>query len=101
MANRGLRHQPVADLVLGISEHDDVEKDRPDLVMTPAREDALEKWGEERGSWGFLTGADPDTGEAIIRTVDQRDKVQPVKPFPDFRYLHYLVDLIDNEPNAG
>ncbi len=96
MANRGLRHQSVADLVLGISDQDEAEKDSPDLLLTPAREEALEKW--KTSTWDFLTGVDPDTGEPILRTVDQKDKIQPVKAFPDFRYLHYLCDLIDHEP---
>ncbi|TFH66257.1 MAG: hypothetical protein E4G90_04495 [Gemmatimonadales bacterium] len=97
MAGRSLRHQPMADLVLGISEQDEEERGNPELILTPAREDALEKW--KQNPWDFLTGVDPDTGEAIIRTVDQKDKNNPIKAFPGhLEYLHYLVDLLEYEP---
>jgi hypothetical protein len=49
--------------------------------------------------WGFLTAKDPDTGQAIIRTVDQREKQNPLKAFPThLDYVHYLLDVLHNEP---
>lgn len=84
---------------MGLTELSDEERDNPDLILTPAREDALEKWKADPTGWSFLSAKDPDTGEPIVRTIDQRDKKTPIKPFPvQLDYLHYLVDLLHNEP---
>ena len=87
--------QPLADFALGI-EGDEEEREDRGLILTQARRDALEKWRAD--PWAFLTGKDPDTGDPIIKTVDQRDKLNPVKGFPaHLDYLHYLIDLLENE----
>jgi hypothetical protein len=96
MAGRPSKFQPIADLVLGIAHEGEEERDNRDLILTPAREECLAIWSQD--PWAFLTGKDPDTGESIIKTVDQKDKKDPVKPFPGhLDYLHYLVDLLENE----
>lgn len=93
---RPSKYQPLADLFLGIDEQDEEEREHPNLVLTDARKEAMARWAKD--PWAFLTGKDPDTGEAIIKTVDQRDKKNPVKAFPaHLDYLHYLVDLLENE----
>ncbi len=82
---------------MGLGETDEDERENPDLILTPARRDALEKWKSDPTGWTFLTARDPDTQQPIIRTLDQRDK--KVKGFPGhLEYLHFLVDLLHNEP---
>src|SRR3990172_2207020 len=96
MSGRPSKYQSLVDTVLDLDEDDEEIKDRPTLKLTPAREDALELWKSD--PWVFLTGKDPDTGEPIIKTVDQREKKNPLKPFPaHLDYLHYLMDLLENE----
>jgi hypothetical protein len=98
LAGRASKSQPLVDLALGLGVDDEEERERPDLKLTPRRQEALEAW--RANPWAFLTGTDPDTKQPIIRTVDQRDKAHPVKPFPKhLDYLHYLVDLLLNEPH--
>jgi len=83
---------PLADLVTGAEDEDPTA-----LRFTDSRLEALALW--ESDPWAFLTGKDPDTGEPIIRTQDERDISAPIKPFPaHLKYLHYLVDLLQNEP---
>lgn len=88
---------PIADLVTGAAEHEDESlRERPDLQLTDARQEALERWS--RNPWDFLTGTDPDTGEPIIKTQDQRDKKRPIKPYPKhLDYCHYLLDILESE----
>lgn len=95
---RSSKLQPIADLVTGaLYEDDDALRERPDLKLTDRRLEALDKWRED--PWAFLTGTDPDTGQPIIRTQDQRDKKNPIKGFPThLDYLHWLVDLLQSEP---
>src|SRR5262245_53650345 len=86
---------PLAGLVLG-EPHEEELPDSPDLQLTPAREDALGRWGES--AWAFLTGKDPDTNKPILWTVDERDIQNPIKPFPShLEYVRYLVWLLENE----
>lgn len=53
----------------------------------------LETWRTDY--WAYLTGRDLD-GTPIIRTVDELDEENPVKPFPglfpDFAYLRPMAD---------
>ena len=89
---------PLADLVTGQVEEEEEElRERPELQLTPAREEALAKWAEN--SWTFYTAVDPDDGETpIIRTIDQRDKRNPIKAFPKhLDYLHLIDELLDAE----
>jgi hypothetical protein len=84
---------------MGLGNLEEEERDNPELILTPAREDALAEWREDKTGWAFLTARDPDTGEPVIKTIDQRDKAQPVKEFPaHLDYLHFLCDLLTNEP---
>jgi hypothetical protein len=101
LATRGRtsKYQDAADLVLGLADLDEEERDNPDLILTPAREDALELWKSDPTGWSLLTAIDPETKEPIVKTLDQRDKHQTVKGFPGhLEYLHFLVDLLYNEP---
>ena len=66
---RPSKYQPIADLLLGLSDQDEEERDNPDLILTDRRLEALDLWS--RNPWDFLTGKDPDTGLPIIRTVDE------------------------------
>lgn len=85
------------DLALGLGQDDEEERENQDLKLTPQREDLLELW--KQNPWDFLTAKDPDTGLAIVRTIDQRDNAETVKPFPaHLEYVHYLIDVVHNEP---
>ena len=86
---------PLAELVTGAAEEvDDAIRDRPELALTDRRLEALDRWSKD--PWSFLTGTDPDTDAPIIRTIDQRDKKNPIKPFPShLAYLHYLIELLE------
>jgi len=88
---------PLADLVTGhADEEDESIRQRPELALTDQRLEALDYWSKD--PWRFLTGKDPDTGEPIIRTVDQRDK-QPIKAYPShLAYCHYMLDVLESEP---
>ena len=89
---------PLADLVTGQVEQEEEElRERPELQLTPAREEALAKWAQS--SWAFFTATDPDDGQTpIIRTIDQRDKKNPIKAFPTrLEYLRLIDDLLDYE----
>jgi len=87
---------PLADLVTGAAEVDDEDlRERPELRLTDSRLEALDRWS--RDPWSFLTGTDPDTDAPIIRTIDQRDKKNPIKAFPShLAYLHYYIDVMEN-----
>lgn len=89
---------PLADLVTGAAEElDEQVRERPDLALTDARLECLDRWSTS--PWSFLTGTDPDTGNPIIRTIDQRDKRRPIKPFPShLDYLHFYLDVLESEP---
>jgi len=88
---------PLADLVTGhADEEDESIRQRPELALTDQRLEALDYWSKD--PWRFLTGKDPDTGEPIIRTIDQKDKRQPIKAFPaHLDYLHYYADVLESE----
>ena len=89
---------PLADLVTGQIEQEEEElRERPELQLTPAREEALAKW--EQSSWAFFTAVDPDDDVTpIIRTIDQRDKRTPIKAFPKaLEYLRLIDALLDHE----
>lgn len=89
---------PLAALVTGTAAEVDAVQDNPALKMTDARLEALAKWSKD--PWSFLTGKDPDTKQPIIRTIDQRDKRNPLKPFPaHLDYIHFLIDLLESEPD--
>src|SRR3990172_1101749 len=99
MVQRGRRSrlEPLVDLVMGTAHEEEDVLGRPELKLTPARKEALERWTDD--CWGFLTGKDPETGRPVIWTMDERDKEHPIKPFPEnLDYLHYLVELLDNPP---
>jgi len=49
----------------------------------------LETW--RKNPWAYLTAKDLD-GRPIIWTADERDDEVPVKPFPDWDYLHDISD---------
>ena len=87
----------MVDLVaLRLGDEPEEERENPGLKPTQARIDAMESW--KQSPWSFLTGTDPDTGEPIVKTLDHRDKRNPIKPFPGhLRYLNYLVDLLEGE----
>jgi hypothetical protein len=88
----------LGDLVTGaVFEQDDALRERPELKLTDRRLEAVAKWSQN--PWSFLTGVDPDTQEAIVKTTDQRDKRNPIKAFPKhLEYVRYLVDLLESEP---
>lgn len=93
---RHSKYQGVADIALGLELDEEEERDRPTLKLNPQREDAIELW--KHSTWDLLTGKDPETDKPIIWTIDQKDKKNPLKPFPaHLDYLHYLIDLLDNE----
>lgn len=56
---------------------------------------------------GFLTAVDPTTirtdGKTnyVWNTTDERDKINPEKPFPNWLYLAVLFDLIDTYSVVG
>jgi hypothetical protein len=56
------------------------QREGPRQVLEHEREMALEKWAKD--PYLFLTATDPLTGRPIIWTKDERDRHQPVKPFP-------------------
>ena len=89
---------PLADLVTGAAEEtDDAVRERPELALTDRRLEALDLWSKD--PWSFLTGTDPDTNQPIIRTIDQRDKKNPIKAFPShLAYLHYYIEVMEAEP---
>lgn len=68
--------------------------------LSAEQKDKLSLWKEDY--WAFLTGTDTrDTatldfpeGKPIIWTKDERDRVNPIKPFPDEEYLHDVLDGI-------
>lgn len=95
MPGRRNKYQGLVDTVLNLDNDTEEERDRPQLKLTPAREDAIQLWKSD--PWQFLTGKDPDTGKPIIWTLDQREKKNPLRPFPEFQYLHYLVELLEGE----
>jgi hypothetical protein len=88
---------PLADLVTGSAEQEDEDlRERPELRLTDQRLEALDLWS--RDPWTFLTGTDPDTNEPIIRTIDQKDKRNPIKAFPShLSYLHYYLEVMESE----
>jgi hypothetical protein len=93
---RRSRLDPLAALLTGTAAEAEDAQDRPDLLLTDRRLEAVAKW--RANAWDFLTGDDPDTGRPVYWTQDERDSVQPFKPYPKhLDYLHYLVDLLDNE----
>jgi hypothetical protein len=74
-----------------------VKSDEKSNRLSEARQQALIDWAKH--PWNFLTGVDPDTGEPIYRTRDERDDRNPIKPFPKKDYLKRLVDdLRQDEP---
>jgi len=97
VAGRQSKYQGLVDLVgLQLGDEPEQERENPGLKLTQARVDALEKW--KLNPWDFLTGTDPDTGEPIIKTLDQRNKKNPLQPFPKhLDYVHYLIDWLEGE----
>lgn len=84
---------PLADLVTGTADEEDAIRDRPELALTDARLEALERWSKD--PWSFLTGTDPDTNLPIIRTIDQRSK-EPIRAYPShLAYCHFLIELLE------
>lgn len=88
---------PLADLITGVAHEDDESvRSRPELKLTDQRQELLSQWS--LNSWSFLTAKDPETGQPIIKTFDQKDKKNPIKGFPSLDYTHYLLDLLEDEP---
>jgi hypothetical protein len=73
------------------------EEEDPALTLEHERQMALEKWAKD--PYLFLTAKDPLTGRPIIWTKDEKDRQQPVKPFPtDKPHLAaWLEDLQTHE----
>lgn len=62
--------------------------------LEPERMELLKVWAED--SWKFVTGIDID-GEPVLWTKDERDKENPVKPFPDWPYLREYFKVMRHE----
>lgn len=62
--------------------------------LDPRRLELLKLWSEDK--WALLTGKDID-GSSIFYTKDERDRQNPVKPFPDYEYLEEYFRLLENE----
>lgn len=85
------RQIQVAAGVLGVASDEKTNR------LSEARQQALIGWS--RNPWNFLTGVDPDTGDPIYRTRDERDDRTPIKVFPKKAYLERLVeDLRQDKP---
>lgn len=44
--------------------------------------------------WNYVTGNDPLTGRQLVWTKDEKDRKNPVKPFPRKAYLRALFDIM-------
>lgn len=70
---------------------------RPDgaeAKLVIERQALLQGWKQD--PWSYLTGRDTD-GRPIIWTTDERDDVNPVKPFPEHKpYLKWLTNELWN-----
>jgi len=70
---------------------------RPDgaeAKLVVERQALLQQWKAD--PWAYLTGRDTD-GRPIIWTTDERDDVNPVKPFPEHKlYLKWLTEELWN-----
>lgn len=96
MAGRPSKYQGLVDQALGLGQDREEERDSPTLKLTDRRLEAIAHWSAD--PWNLLTGKDPDTDKPLIWTIDQKDKKDPLKAFPaHLDYLHYLVDLLENE----
>jgi hypothetical protein len=95
MAGRESKYQGLVDLGLNLAQDDEQERDSPHLKLTPRRQEMVEAWSTD--PWTFLTAKDED-GTPIVRTFDQRDRKNPLKPFPShLDYVHYLLELLESE----
>jgi hypothetical protein len=45
----------------------------------------------------FLLGSDPFTGEALWKTQDEHDEINPYKGLPDKAYIRALMNIYQNE----
>lgn len=57
--------------------------------LTPKRQKYLEACARNPGL--YFWGTDPETGLHIVRTKDQLDEEDPIKPMPDWPYLAFIV----------
>lgn len=57
--------------------------------LTPKRREYLEACEKQPAFYFF--GADPETGEHLVRTKDTHDEANPIKPLPDWPYHHFLL----------
>jgi hypothetical protein len=76
----------------------DSQDEREDREVAEKREQLLELISQPtaEGSWAWMTGCDVD-GVPLVRTRDEVDRAQPVKPFPDYEYLREYVKALRGE----
>lgn len=60
------------------------------------RQRALVHWGEH--PWNWLAGKDPESGEPLIWTSDEKAKEQTERPFPaHFDYIRHYIELLHTQ----
>jgi hypothetical protein len=69
--------------------------------LTPKRQEFLAAMVKDPSL--YVWGADPETGEAIVKTLDKATPQDPIKPFPTWDYLPFCLaefhqGLLDARP---
>lgn len=57
--------------------------------ITPKRQEFLDAMVKDPSL--YVWGADPETGESIVKTLDKATPLTPIKPFPTWDYLPFCL----------